>query len=256
MLHPVLSTSAGVTRQFILNGLQHCARLLDSALGLYSDNTAAQPPDTALEARAGSKPASRSASTNSSNSTVAFLSSSAPEEVPQPEPESLSTQTQKKPVSSLDPSCFDYFSLYNEELGRHEAYYLAKADTSIRLPAAAAALTTTAVGVSGQQQLLVGARCGVGDDDSSNSKAGAGCVCGGCACGKQGSTHSEKHTFDTAGSASVAVAAGELISIEFSYKYSEGEVQQLAGAAGLVRLQAWSDAGQRYDLHLLQSPPA
>jgi uncharacterized SAM-dependent methyltransferase len=55
-----------------------------------------------------------------------------------------------------------------------------------------------------------------------------------------------------AGSLFVSVAAGELISVEFSYKYSQQEVQQLAASAGLVRVKTWSDAQQRYDLHLLQ----
>lgn len=50
----------------------------------------------------------------------------------------------------------------------------------------------------------------------------------------------------------VPVAAGELISVEFSYKYRQEEVEQLAANAGLVRITAWSDAQQRYDLHLLQ----
>jgi len=50
----------------------------------------------------------------------------------------------------------------------------------------------------------------------------------------------------------VPIAAGELISVEFSYKYSQQEVEQLAAAAGLVCVQAWSDSLQRYDLHLLK----
>lgn len=115
---------------------------------------------------------------------------------------------------SLRPEHFDYFCLYNSELGRHEAYYQAVVDTTVHLPAAAAgSRSASAVNTGG-----------------TNASTVAG----------------------TGSSLSVAVAAGELINVEFSYKYSQQEVQQLAASAGLVRVKIWSDAQQRYDLHLLQ----
>jgi uncharacterized SAM-dependent methyltransferase len=119
---------------------------------------------------------------------------------------------------SITLSHFEYFCLYNDALGRHEAYYQAKSDTTIRLPAPAAAA------VSRQHA----------DGTAAAESAGAA------------------GNADCRGSVDVAIVAGELISVEFSYKYSHEEVQQLALGAGLVHVKAWSDAQQRYDLHLLQ----
>lgn len=105
---------------------------------------------------------------------------------------------------SLKPGDFDYFCLYNDELGRHEAYCQAKVATTIMLPA---------------------------------TLAGAAAPGGG-----GGST----------ADVPVHLAAGELISIEFSYKYSQQEVEDLAAASGLTRVRAYPDRQQQYDLHLLQ----
>lgn len=150
------SCYVGITRNFILNGLDHCCRVLDSAQATL------QTPSITL-------------------------------------------------------SHFEYFCLYNDKQGRHEAYYQATADTTIQLPAIAAA----SAAASGS---------------SAGGTAAAGSACAG------GDTRS----------VGLAIAVGELISVEFSYKYSQDEVQQLAAGAGLVHVKAWSDAQQRYDLHLLQ----
>jgi hypothetical protein len=83
--------TAGITRKFILTGLDHCCCVLDST------QAALQAP-------------------------------------------------------SVTPSHFEYFCLYNDELGRHEAYYQATAHTTIRLPAPAAAYTGPSA--AAPQQLL------------------------------------------------------------------------------------------------------
>lgn len=179
------SAAAGVTRNFILNGLAHCCRVLDAALS--SSETVTQPP----------------------HATTAGPHS-----------------------SSLKPSDFDYFCLYNEELGRHEAYCQAVTDTVIRLPAASSATES----VAGAGSLVAdGKEAAAGDSPADGQDVEA-------SCGQQSScAFTEVH-----------IAAGELISVEFSYKFSAGEVQQLAAGAGLVCVRAWSDDQQRYDLHLLQ----
>lgn len=158
----LLAPAAGITRNFILNGLDHCRHLLDTSL---------------------------------------------------PSPAKL-------PTPSLKTSDFEYFCLYNNDLGRHEAYYQATTDTVLKLPAAVAA--PVAAGISSTARARTAS-------DSVGAAAGS-----------------------SEGVVEVPVAAGELISVEFSYKYSQQEVQQLASGAGLQRVKAWSDARQRYDLHLLQ----
>lgn len=157
---------AGITRKFILNGLDHCCRLLDTSL---------------------------------------------------PKPNHLQGGSAAPSLTTTD---FEYFCLYNDDLGRHEAYYQATTNTVIKLPAAVA--TQFAAG--------------------NISTASPGTV---------------SHGVSTAAGSSesvvdVPIAAGELISVEFSYKYSQQEVEQLAASAELQPVKAWSDAQQRYDLHLLQ----
>lgn len=175
------SAAAGVTRDFILNGLTHCCRVLDTALS----ETLTHPPHAT---------------------------------------------TAGPPSFSLKPSDFDYFCLYNEELGRHEAYCQAVTDTVIRVPAASSA------SVTGAGSLVAdGKEAAAGDSEADGQDVEA-------SCGQQSSCAVTE----------VHIAAGELISVEFSYKYSAGEVQQLAAGAGLVCEGAWSDDRQRYDLHLLQ----
>ncbi len=46
-------------------------------------------------------------------------------------------------------------------------------------------------------------------------------------------------------------SAGERIHTENSYKYSVGEFQRLAQAAGFTPQQVWVDAGQQFSVHLL-----
>jgi uncharacterized SAM-dependent methyltransferase len=155
-----LTHTAGVTRDFILNGLSHCKRLLDAQLAFT--NT----------------PSSSSSSSG-----------------------------------SLDPAAFSYFCLYNEDLGRHEAYYQAIKDTSIFLPPAAAAAALSGASI----------------DDSANASSS---------------------TSNVLQPVVVRIAAGELVHVEYSHKYSKLEVAELAAAAGLVWVKAWGDSQQQYDLHM------
>ncbi|OZJ06408.1 hypothetical protein BZG36_00576 [Bifiguratus adelaidae] len=53
----------------------------------------------------------------------------------------------------------------------------------------------------------------------------------------------------------IRVQKGELIHIEFSYKYSPEESLQLFDNARLRLVEAWADSHQQYDLHLLQKAP-
>jgi uncharacterized SAM-dependent methyltransferase len=75
-----LTLAAGVTRAFIMNGLQHAARLLAAAADGGGDSRGSAP-------------------------------------------------------AALTPQHFEYWCLYSEELGRHEAHYRALQDTVVRLPA-------------------------------------------------------------------------------------------------------------------------
>lgn len=114
-----------------------------------------------------------------------------------------------KLLSSLNPEDFEYFCLYNDDLGRHEAYYMAKRDTKITFPCPASRSATTAGAASAPAAAAEGGVCSVG------------------------------------------ILAGELIHIEYSYKYSKQEVDELAAAAGMKWVKAWTDSKQQYDLHLL-----
>lgn len=51
----------------------------------------------------------------------------------------------------------------------------------------------------------------------------------------------------------VTLAAGELIHIEYSYKYGSAEVAELVEVSGLTHVRQWSDAAEQYDLHLLRN---
>nr|KAJ3411645.1 hypothetical protein HK105_002580 [Polyrhizophydium stewartii] len=53
---------------------------------------------------------------------------------------------------------------------------------------------------------------------------------------------------------SVDLAEGELINVEYSYKYSAQEVATLLDAARLHHVGKWTDAKGMYDLHLFQKP--
>lgn len=140
---------------------------------------------------------------------------------------------------SLKPSDFEYFCLYNEDLGRHEAYCQAVVDTVIWLPPA----SISSAYVAGADGLVT-------DGNSLDLKeAAAG---DSLAVGQEGEGSNGQQSSCGVPWTEVHIAAGELISVEFSYKFSAEEVQQLAAAAGLVCVRAWNDEQQRYGLHLLQ----
>jgi uncharacterized SAM-dependent methyltransferase len=92
---------------------------------------------------------------------------------------------------ALDVSQFEYVSIYNSIMGRHEAYFLCLKDTSVTL-------------------------------------------------GSNSTIHLKK---------------GELINIEYSHKYNEAEVDQLAHDSHFYHVGKWTDAKDYYGLHLLQKPP-
>jgi uncharacterized SAM-dependent methyltransferase len=104
----------------------------------------------------------------------------------------------------LDRTKFEYISIYNNVLGRHEAYYrsLAKQSISIPLPSEDGIATTT-----------------------------------------------------TTTTTTIDLEEGELISIEYSVKYSPDEVEELVDLAGLYQPGKWTESGRRYDVHLFQKPP-
>lgn len=150
----------GVTNAFIMNGLQHCKHVLDAELQITTAHGAeGSSTDRTMPHNPGAKPG-----------------------------------PQRNTNASIKPEDFEYFCLYNDELGRHEAYYLATHDTHIIVPATARAVD-----------------------------------CAPC---------------------TVDIAAGELIHIEYSHKYSQQEVESLADTAGLKWVKAWTDSQQQYDLHL------
>lgn len=85
---------------------------------------------------------------------------------------------------------FSYLSIYNENIGRHEAYYTSTIDQTIK--------------ISGH---------------------------------------------------SIKLAKGELINVEYSYKYSEKDVCEMLHGAKLYQVGKWTDQRNLYDLHLFQCPP-
>jgi EasF-like predicted methyltransferase len=90
---------------------------------------------------------------------------------------------------AFDASKFEYVSIYNAILGRHEAYYESLEEQ-----------TVTILGKS------------------------------------------------------FALAKGELINVEYSYKYSSQEVTDLLHHSKLYNVGKWTDQSGRYDLHLFQKP--
>jgi uncharacterized SAM-dependent methyltransferase len=122
----------------------------------------------------------------------------------------------------LDPAAFSYFCLYNEELGRHDAYCQATHDTHITLPAAAALAVPSA------------------DDNAGRS----------CNVSHTKLDGSSEPPVALLQPVVVCVTAGELVHVEYSYKYSRQEVADLAAAAGLGWVKAWGDSKQQYDLHM------
>jgi hypothetical protein len=111
-------------------------------------------------------------------------------------------------------------------------------DTVIRLPAA----SISSASVAGDSSLIE--TDGQEEADSAGNSLADRQEEEGSLCGQQSSCgvpFTEVH-----------IAAGELVSVEFSYKFSAEEVQELAAGAGLVCVRAWSDEQQRYGLHLLQ----
>jgi uncharacterized SAM-dependent methyltransferase len=127
----------------------------------------------------------------------------------------------------LDPAAFSYFCLYNEELGRHEAYYQATCDTHITLPAAAAAAAAAAA-------LAVPSA----DDNACKS------------CNVSHLKLDGRSKLALLQPVVVPIAAGELVHVEYSHKYSRQEVADLAAAAGLEWVKTWGDSKQQYDLHM------
>lgn len=171
-----------------MNGLKHCAQLLDNQLQLTTSSLKA-----GIHSAAGTTSSAKAAYTGSAGNSM------------------LPGGTR-----SLSVEDFCYFSAYNNELGRHEAYYQAVRDTHILLPAGAAAAAE-------QGAVLGTAAAPAGPDDVAA---------------------------DAPGAVVVPVAAGELIHIEFSHKYSRQDVEALAQAAGLTWLTAWTDSKEQYDLHM------
>lgn len=94
----------------------------------------------------------------------------------------------------FDRSKFEYLSIYNSTLGRHEAYYRSLTDHVIK------------------------------------------------------PISSDKFS-------SVEIKKGELINIEYSYKYSHDEVLALAQESRLSHITDWRDSTGRYGVHLFQKPP-
>jgi EasF-like predicted methyltransferase len=92
---------------------------------------------------------------------------------------------------AFNVSHFEYISIYNAVLGRHEAYYRCLKDYSLTL-------------------------------------------------GSFPTLHFKQ---------------GELINIEYSYKYSKAEVDQLVHDAHFYHVDQWTDAQSYYDLHLFQKTP-
>lgn len=52
------------------------------------------------------------------------------------------------------------------------------------------------------------------------------------------------------------LAAGELLHIEYSYKYGGQDVEELAGAIGMEHMRCWSDAAYQCDVHLFRKQAA
>ncbi|KAI8805650.1 C-type lectin protein [Cladochytrium replicatum] len=53
----------------------------------------------------------------------------------------------------------------------------------------------------------------------------------------------------------IQICKGEMINIEYSYKYNEDEVRRLVHDSGLYRVAQFTDDSDRYDLHMFQKPP-
>eukprot|EP00775_Hariotina_reticulata_P011388 gene11388-11536_t len=183
-----------VTRAFILNGLQHAKRILDEQI--LPEGVA--EPSSMLSAAAMTHSSCVSDGCNGRFSIV--------------------------------PEHFEYFSVYNEELGRHEAYYQALQETVINIPASAVACAE-ANGAPDATQAKEATHL---DDDHNGNGS----------CGPQGAT----------GVVPVVIAAGELLHVEYSHKYSHEEVLALADAGGLQWVQAWTDSRQQYNLHMFSLP--
>jgi hypothetical protein len=223
---------AGITRKFILNGLQHCRRVLDAA-----QHTTAQHANTSLGSKGALEPAL--APELAASQQLAAASKSSKSSTPQCE-------------VGLMPSHFEYFCCYNAQLGRHEAYYQATADTQILLPAAAAAAAAVAV-TGATESAAIGAASGeISCSSSASNRMDEAMLAAALTSGDSSGSDSGSGSGSACGSVRVPIAAGELISFEFSYKYSQEEVEPLAAGAGSVVVREWSDAQQQYGLHLLQ----
>ncbi|CAG8620353.1 10078_t:CDS:2, partial [Ambispora leptoticha] len=96
----------------------------------------------------------------------------------------------------IDRDNFEYFARYNNEEGRHEAYYKSKIDQTLEYV-------------------------------SPNTKA----------------------------TTKIILAEGELINIEYSYKYAPSETIELIHNTRMVLVKSWPDPQALYDLHLVQKPP-
>ncbi|KAI9001906.1 hypothetical protein BC832DRAFT_601763 [Gaertneriomyces semiglobifer] len=59
----------------------------------------------------------------------------------------------------------------------------------------------------------------------------------------------------TSATVNVTLESGEMINVEYSYKYSKTEVQQLTETAKLYYVGKWTDNRDMYDLCLFQKPP-
>ncbi|KAJ3379144.1 hypothetical protein HDU92_006888, partial [Lobulomyces angularis] len=92
----------------------------------------------------------------------------------------------------FDRKRFEYVSIYNAIVGRHEAYYRSLVDQTISV---------------------------------SDSK------------------------FET-----VLLQKGELINVEYSYKYNKQEIEELAEASSLMHTYAWFDSTNKYGFHMYQKP--
>uniref|UniRef100_A0A1D1YRC5 Meiotically up-regulated gene 158 protein n=1 Tax=Anthurium amnicola TaxID=1678845 RepID=A0A1D1YRC5_9ARAE len=96
----------------------------------------------------------------------------------------------------MDRDNFEYFSRYNDDIGRHEAYYKVKNDTTLEYKPT---------------------------DDSTKIE--------------------------------IKLKKGELINVEYSYKYSKAETTTLFNNSFLLHVESWPDSQSQYDLHLTYKPP-
>jgi len=96
----------------------------------------------------------------------------------------------------IDRNNFEYFAKYNDDVGRHEAYYKVKNDNTLEYTS---------------------------PDDNTKIE--------------------------------IKLKKGELINVEYSYKYNKPETIKLFDNCCLSYAEGWTDSQSQYDLHLAYKPP-